>query len=138
MKDECRSVESAADSCPSWVHNRYPAWYLLAGFFNALSIYDNLFYNNKRAEDPFPYMRHAGVFVLSSLWEGLPNCLVHALASDARVVSTDCSGGPDKILESGKRGSLVPVSSPELLAEAMIETFINWSFRDKHAAKDRG
>ena len=69
--------------------------------------------------NPYNYMRAAGVFALSSRWEGLPTVLVEALACGTRVVSTDCPSGPAEILEHGKWGSLVPVGRPEVLAAAM-------------------
>lgn len=73
-------------------------------------------------DNPFKYMKRAAVFVLSSKWEGLSNVLVEALACGCPVVSTDCPSGPAEILENGKWGRLVPVQSPEALAEAILET----------------
>ena len=70
--------------------------------------------------NPFPYMAHAGVFVLSSLREGLPNVLVQALALSTPVVSTDCDSGPDEILEGGRHGRLVPTNDPEAMAAAIV------------------
>ena len=57
--------------------------------------------------NPFCYMAHAAVFVLSSLHEGLPGVMIQALACGAPVVSTDCPSGPREILEDGRHGRLV-------------------------------
>lgn len=73
-------------------------------------------------ENPYAYMRRAGVFVLSSRREGLPNVLIESLACGTPVVATDCLSGPREILEDGKWGKLVPVGNPEALAEAIVET----------------
>lgn len=70
--------------------------------------------------NPFPYLRAARLFVLSSRWEGLPNALIQALALGCPVVSTDCPCGPSEILEGGKFGALVPVGDPVSLAAAMV------------------
>ena len=71
--------------------------------------------------NPYPYMARAGVFVLSSRWEGLPSVLIEALFCEVPVVATDCLSGPREILEGGKYGALVPVGDEEALAAA-IET----------------
>lgn len=68
-------------------------------------------------ENPYKYMKRAGVFVLSSAWEGFGNVLVEAMALGTPVVSTDCPNGPAEILEGGKWGKLVPVGD---LARAIV------------------
>ena len=70
-------------------------------------------------DNPYAYMTHASLFVLSSAWEGLPGALIEALACGCPVVSTDCPDGPREILESGRYGPLVPVGNREALAQAM-------------------
>jgi len=72
--------------------------------------------------NPYPYMKGASVFVLSSRWEGSPNVLTEALALGTPVVSTDCPNGPREILQGGKFGPLVPVGDSQALAHAILET----------------
>ena len=43
-------------------------------------------------KNPFKYMARCSLFVLSSLWEGLPGVLIQAMACGAPAISTDCSG----------------------------------------------
>ena len=71
-------------------------------------------------DNPYKYMAHAAVFVLSSRWEGLPTVLIEAMASGASVTSTDCPSGPAEILENGKYGKLVAVGDAVGLAEATV------------------
>lgn len=72
--------------------------------------------------NPFAYMARAGVFVLSSLYEGLPTVLIEAIAVGTKVVSTDCKSGPAEILENGRYGKLAPVGDSKGIAEAIIST----------------
>jgi glycosyltransferase involved in cell wall biosynthesis len=72
-------------------------------------------------KNPFPYMRQAHVFALSSAWEGMSNVIVEALSVETQVVSTNCESGPAEILNNGKYGYLVPVGDSEALAEAILE-----------------
>jgi glycosyltransferase involved in cell wall biosynthesis len=71
------------------------------------------------APNPFAYMARAGVFVLSSVYEGLPGVLIQALACGCPVVSTDCPDGPREILAGGEYGPLVPVGDAAALAAAI-------------------
>jgi len=70
--------------------------------------------------NPYAYMAKASVFVLSSMWEGLPTVLIEALAVGVPVVSTDCPSGPAEILDGGKYGELVPVGECGAIAEAIL------------------
>ncbi|MFO7028747.1 glycosyl transferase [Limnospira fusiformis CCALA 023] len=74
------------------------------------------------ADNPYPYMANAAVFVLSSRWEGLPTVLIEAMALGTPVISTNCKSGAAEILAEGRYGSLVPVGDPTAMAEAILAT----------------
>ena len=57
-------------------------------------------------ENPHKYVSKSTVFVLSSLYEGLPNALIEALICGCPSVSSDCKTGPAELLENGKYGLL--------------------------------
>ncbi len=73
-------------------------------------------------EDLGDLFQAADMFVMSSLWEGLPLVLLEALASGCAVVGTRISG-IDEILGGGEgasgAGLLVPPADPDALAEAV-------------------
>jgi glycosyltransferase involved in cell wall biosynthesis len=70
--------------------------------------------------NPYAYMRHAAMFVLSSAWEGLPTVLIEAMAVGMPVVATDCPSGPFEILKGGELGPLVPVGDLSALSDAIL------------------
>ncbi len=72
-------------------------------------------------ENPFKYMARARVFVLSSLFEGLPGTLIQAMAVGTPVVATNCKGGVNEILEDGKYGDIVPVGDEKKMADAILK-----------------
>ena len=57
-------------------------------------------------ENPFPYLKQADVFVLTSKFEGLPNVLLEALVLEKFIISSNCPTGPKEILLNGKGGLL--------------------------------
>jgi len=59
------------------------------------------------------------VFVLPSLWEGLPFVLVEAAALGKPIVSAAVDGARE-VIDDGKTGVLVPPRAPQALAEAVI------------------
>ena len=71
-------------------------------------------------ENPYRYMRRAGLLVLSSHREALPTVILEALACGTPVVSTDAPYGPREIL--GGWGDLPPVGDARALARALIGT----------------
>jgi len=50
-------------------------------------------------QNPFVWMRHAALLLLSSDYEGLPNVLNEALLCGTPVLTTDCPHGPAEILQ---------------------------------------
>jgi glycosyltransferase involved in cell wall biosynthesis len=59
-------------------------------------------------DNPYPYLAHADLFVLSSRYEGLPNVLLEALALGCPVVALDRPGGTREVMElSGQTERLV-------------------------------
>lgn len=65
--------------------------------------------------DPAPYYNACGVFVLSSLNEGLPTVLLEAMAHGKPVVSTNVPGARE-ILENGMDGVLCGIGDAEGMA----------------------
>lgn len=66
--------------------------------------------------NPFPYLKNASLFILSSTREGLPGALIQAVALNCPVISTDCESGPREILKGGKYGTLVKVGDFKSIA----------------------
>ncbi len=67
-------------------------------------------------DNPLKYVKRAELFVLSSLWEGLPTVLIEALACGCPIVATNCPHGPSEILLNGQYGRLTSIGNPNSLA----------------------
>ena len=68
---------------------------------------DNAFILEGNKENPYPYIKNADFFVLSSYMEGYGIVIKEALLLKTKVLTTDITG-PKEILEDGKFGIIVP------------------------------
>jgi starch synthase (maltosyl-transferring) len=73
-----------------------------------------------RRDDVPSLLKTADVLVLPSLWEGMPNVVLEAMAARRAVVATAVEG-TDELVVAGETGWLVPPADPSALASALIE-----------------
>jgi glycosyltransferase involved in cell wall biosynthesis len=69
--------------------------------------------------NPFKYMKQCSVFVLTSVYEGLPTVLIEALACGCNIVTTESGGGAAAVLAEGNLGTIT-CEDEVLLSEAII------------------
>ena len=85
-----------------------------------LGVADRILFTGE-VSDPFGFMMRARLAVCASVYEGLGNAIIEALACGTPVVSTDCPYGPSEILQSGRYGALTPVGDAPAMAAAISE-----------------
>jgi starch synthase (maltosyl-transferring) len=73
-----------------------------------------------RREDIPRLLKSADVLVHASLWEGMPNAVLEAMAARRPVVGTAVEGTEDLVLD-GQTGWLVPPRDSAALSRALIE-----------------
>lgn len=69
--------------------------------------------------DVLEHIKDAGMFLMTSRFEGMPNALMEAMACGLPCVCTDCDFGPGELIEGGVSGLLSPVDDTEAIAAAM-------------------
>ena len=65
-------------------------------------------------------LRLCDVFLLPSLWDGLPNALLEAMACELPVLASDAGGIPE-VLQHGRNGFLLPRGQLHRLGESTLE-----------------
>jgi glycosyltransferase involved in cell wall biosynthesis len=76
------------------------------------------------------------VFVLASLWEGIPTVLLESMACEVPVVSTD-AGAVSEVVEDGVNGLVVAAGDPEALAGAVGRLLDDEDLRGRLASEGR-
>lgn len=66
------------------------------------------------------YLRLCDVYLQPSLWEGMPNALLEAMACGCCCIASDAGGIPEVILH-GENGFILPRSHLHKLGEAVLE-----------------
>lgn len=91
-----------------------------------------------KVSDPWPALRAARIFLMSSRSEGFPNALCEAMAAGLPVVTTDCPSGPADIVTQGVDGLLVPPGDVGAMASALARLAASEPDRSAMAAAATG
>jgi len=83
------------------------------------------------------YMSRAEILVLCSHNEGWPMALAEAMACGCPVIAADCPTGPREILGDSEYGILVPMNSPEALADAIRSLLKDRALRSHYQGQAR-
>jgi glycosyltransferase involved in cell wall biosynthesis len=91
----------------------------LKNLAKSLDLTDQVIFAGLRLDSDtiFPF---AELFILPSLWEGMPNAVLEAMAAGKPVVATKVGGVPELVLH-GETGLLVPPGDPDALAQAILD-----------------
>jgi glycosyltransferase involved in cell wall biosynthesis len=94
-----------------------------------------------QCEDVLPLLNKMDLFVLPSLWEGLPTVVLESMACGIPVVATDIPGTRE-LIQSGVTGWLVPPGDSRALSDAIFAALnapllrIEIANRAREVAKD--
>lgn len=87
--------------------------------------------------DAVLHVASSSCYVMSSIYEGMPNALMEALAVGTPCVSTDCPFGPAELIRDGENGLLVPVGDDTALADAVCRVIEDPAFAARIGASAR-
>lgn len=96
-----------------------------------LCIEDRVVFAGYRTDLP-ALLARADLFVLSSLWEGLPMAAVEAMAAERAVVATTAGGTPEVVVD-GETGLLAPPEDAPALARAIERVLADADLRRRLA-----
>ena len=80
-------------------------------------------------KDVISKLSNSSIFVLSSLYEGLPLVIIEAMSCGVPVVATACPCGPKDLITDGQNGFLVPVGNKNALAGGICHLIEDSSLR---------
>lgn len=90
---------------------------------NGLGVGERILFIGERSDIP-DLLNLMDVFVLCSLTEGTSMAILEASATETPVIATKVGGNP-RIVGDGSTGFLVPVRSPEVLADRLLQILGN-------------
>jgi len=86
--------------------------------------------------DVKPVLAALDVFVLPSLWEGMSNAVLEAMAAGLPVVATAVDGSIEQVAD-GETGLLVPPADAGALARALVRLYRDRSLSDRMGRRGR-
>ena len=75
-------------------------------------------------ENPYPYIKYADCFVLSSRYEGLPNVLLESLYLETPVAAFKCIPAIERIVHNGENGYTANAEDINELSKAMSKAIL--------------
>ena len=75
--------------------------------------------------NPYNLIKSSDIFILTSLYEGLPNVLLEAQVLKKFIISSNCPTGPREILLNGKAGYLFKVKDYQILSKLILKILSN-------------
>ena len=75
--------------------------------------------------NPFNLINSSDIFILTSIFEGLPNVLLEAQVLKKFIISSNCPTGPREILLNGKAGFLFKMRDHKSLAKIILKCVKN-------------
>ena len=92
------------------------------------------FYGNIGHDKTLELLKAAGVFVLNSIYEGLPHTVIEAMACSVPVVATGIRG-TDEAVDNGRTGLLVPSDNESALADGIARLLQDRNLAEQLAEK---
>lgn len=80
---------------------------------------DQVIFHGKQ-ENPYQFLKHADLFILSSRYEGFPNVLLEAGACGTYSLANNCPGGINEIIQDGTNGEIAGIEDHEGFAQRII------------------
>lgn len=86
----------------------------------SLRIADKVFFEDFQ-DNPYKFQNGCDVYVLSSIYEGLPNAMLDAMYLGKPIAATECIPYIAQVVRNGENGYTVKVGDYKALADAMIK-----------------
>jgi glycosyltransferase involved in cell wall biosynthesis len=94
-----------------------------------LGLGDRFLFTGVRADVP-AILRSFDVFLLTSLWEGMPLVIPQAMACRVPVVASTADGNRE-LIRDGDNGLLAPPGSPDQFARGVVRLLLEKDLRDR-------